>query len=136
MDINTSIFNYLTLFNKTLQFMLRHFTHFLYIYYTVLYSFYCSYNVVLFVVTVDKNMINLWSHIWLPCWTHINSEFFSFKFSGTNTNILSEDIDNFVSYFRKLTTFIIFIVFQPCLGPQAQCWIKMSTAGIPIIFLI
>ena len=32
------------------------------------------------------------------------------SFLGTNINILHEDIENFVSYFQNLTTFIIFCV--------------------------
>lgn len=91
-------------------------------------SFYCFYNVIFFVVAVYRNIMDLWSYIWLSCWTHLLIPNISLKFSRY-TNTLSEDIDNFVSYFQNLTTFIIFIMFQHCWGPQAQSWVKTATAG-------
>ena len=88
-------------------------------YYIVLYSFYCIYNLILFIVAVYRT-----SWIYDLMYGYL-SELKSIpnisliSFLGLNINILHDDIENFVSSFQNLTT--LFFVFQPCLGPQPQC---------------
>lgn len=134
MDMNTSIFNSLMLFNKILLFSPKHFTHFLHIYYLVLYSFQCFYTITFSVVAVYSNIMDLRYYIWLSCWTHLLIPNISLlSFTGIQT---SEWGYWLFCFFWNLTTFIIFIVFQHCLGFQAQCWIKMARPGMLVFFLI